>query len=385
MSLPNPADLIRQMAVDLRAHLARRNITEPRFIGIRTGGVWVAQALQAEMADQSPLGTLDVSFYRDDFSQNGLHPQVRPSELPFEVEGQHLVLVDDVLMSGRTIRAALNELFDYGRPASVTLVCLLDLDAGELPSARMWLGATLSLAAHERVKLTGPAPLALERQDLAPLPPFKSPLAMTPIDAKRPLQLNDQGQLRHFLSLDGLPRELLTEILDTADSVPRSRCPGREESPFAARQDRVQRVLRELDPYPHHLRAGSPAPVCRRDQPECVDVLDQQGRDLVRHPAQPRSHGRRHVRRAPLRLRLPHFIAEHVCPHVAVINGGDGRHAHPTQGMLDMLTIRRHKGSFENLSVAIVGDILHSRVARSDMLALKALGCPDIRVIGRKP
>ena len=132
MSLPNPADLIRQMAVDLRAHLARRAINEPRYIGIRTGGVWVAQALQEAMVDTSPMGTLDVSFYRDDFSQNGLHPQVRPSELPFEVEGQHLVLVDDVLMSGRTVRAALNELFDYGRPASVTLVCLLDLDAGEL-------------------------------------------------------------------------------------------------------------------------------------------------------------------------------------------------------------------------------------------------------------
>ncbi|WP_134552263.1 aspartate carbamoyltransferase catalytic subunit, partial [Pseudomonas aeruginosa] len=76
-----------------------------------------------------------------------------------------------------------------------------------------------------------------------------------------------------------------------------------------------------------------------------------------------------------------HFIAEHVSPNVAVINGGDGRHAHPTQGMLDMLTIRRHKGNFEQLSVAIVGDILHSRVARSNMLALKTLGCPDIRVI----
>lgn len=167
MSLPNPADLIRQMAIDLRAHLARRGITEPRYIGIRTGGVWVAQALQEAMADQSPLGTLDVSFYRDDFSQNGLHPQVRPSELPFEIEGQHLVLVDDVLMSGRTIRAALNELFDYGRPASVTLACLLDLDAGELPIRPNVLGATLQLAPTERVKLTGPAPLALERQDLA--------------------------------------------------------------------------------------------------------------------------------------------------------------------------------------------------------------------------
>ncbi|ATR81429.1 bifunctional pyr operon transcriptional regulator/uracil phosphoribosyltransferase PyrR [Pseudomonas sp. FFUP_PS_473] len=168
MSLPNPAELIRQMASDLQAHLARRNITEPRYIGIRTGGVWVAQALLEALGQQdAALGTLDVSFYRDDFSQNGLHPQVRPSELPFEIEGQHLVLVDDVLMSGRTIRAALNELFDYGRPASVTLVCLLDLDAGELPIRPNVVGATLSLAAHERVKLLGPAPLALERQDLA--------------------------------------------------------------------------------------------------------------------------------------------------------------------------------------------------------------------------
>ena len=124
MSLPNPADLIRQMAVDLRAHLARRAITEPRYIGIRTGGVWVAQALQEAMGDTSPMGTLDVSFYRDDFSQNGLHPQVRPSELPFEVEGQHLVLVDDVLMSGRTIRRrSTNCSITAARPASPWSAC----------------------------------------------------------------------------------------------------------------------------------------------------------------------------------------------------------------------------------------------------------------------
>jgi len=92
---------------------------------------------------------------------------VSPSALPFEVEGQHLVLIDDVLMSGRTVRAALNELFDYGRPASVTLVCLLDLDARELPIRADVLGASLSLAPSERVKLLGPAPLALELQDLA--------------------------------------------------------------------------------------------------------------------------------------------------------------------------------------------------------------------------
>ncbi|PHX43776.1 uracil phosphoribosyltransferase [Pseudomonas sp. NZIPFR-PS5] len=167
MSLPNPAELISQMAIDLDAHLNKRGIGDPRFIGIRTGGVWVAQALLEALNIESPLGTLDVSFYRDDFSQNGLHPQVRPSELPFEIEGQHLVLIDDVLMSGRTIRAALNELFDYGRPASVTLVSLLDLDAADLPIRPNVTGATLSLAPNERVKLSGPTPLTLELQDLS--------------------------------------------------------------------------------------------------------------------------------------------------------------------------------------------------------------------------
>ena len=103
MSLPNPAELISQMATDLKAHLEHRGISEPRYIGIRTGGVWVAQALLKELGSAEPLGTLDVSFYRDDFSQNGLHPQVRPSALPFEIEGQHLVLIDDVLMSGRLV------------------------------------------------------------------------------------------------------------------------------------------------------------------------------------------------------------------------------------------------------------------------------------------
>ena len=167
MSLPNPADLISQMATRLKAHLAQREITEPRYIGIRTGGIWVAQALLKELASDAPLGTLDVSFYRDDFSRTGLHPQVQPSELPFEIEDQHLVLIDDVLMSGRTIRAALNELFDYGRPASVTLVSLLDLDAAELPIRPDVVGATLPLKPTERVKLSGPAPLTLELQDLA--------------------------------------------------------------------------------------------------------------------------------------------------------------------------------------------------------------------------
>ena len=168
MTLPNPEQLLPEMAAALQSHLDRHGIDAPRFIGIRTGGVWVAQALLEARGLDEALGILDVSFYRDDFTQNGLHPQVRPSALPFEIDGQHLVLIDDVLMSGRTVRAALNELFDYGRPASVTLVCLLDLNARELPIRPDVVGATLSLPPEQRVKLLGPAPLGLEYQTLAP-------------------------------------------------------------------------------------------------------------------------------------------------------------------------------------------------------------------------
>jgi pyrimidine operon attenuation protein/uracil phosphoribosyltransferase len=167
MTLPDPIDLISSMAEQLSRHLSQKGINEPCIVGIRTGGIWIAQALIDTLKSSWLLGTLDVSFYRDDFTQNGLNPQVQPSALPFEVEGKHLVLVDDVLMTGRTIRAALNELFDYGRPASVTLVCLLDLEARELPIRPDIVGQTLFLEHDERIKLIGPAPLAFERKTLS--------------------------------------------------------------------------------------------------------------------------------------------------------------------------------------------------------------------------
>lgn len=168
MNLPEPGHLLPKMAADLSDYLTLRGIRRPRFVGIRSGGVWIAEALLHSLSLEPPLGVLDVSFYRDDFSQKGLNPQVQPSQLPFAVADQHLVLIDDVLMTGRTIRAALNELFDYGRPASVTLVCLIDLNARELPIRPDIVGATLALGPQQRVKLRGPR-LALELQS-RPLP-----------------------------------------------------------------------------------------------------------------------------------------------------------------------------------------------------------------------
>lgn len=151
------------MATELRALFAARGITQPLLVGIHTGGVWVAERLHQRLGISEPLGHLDISFYRDDFTRIGLHPQVRPSQLPVPVDDRHICLVDDVLQSGRTIRAALNVLFDYGRPASVLLAILARRDGRELPIEPDVAGLQVRLAPGEEVKLTGPEPLALVR------------------------------------------------------------------------------------------------------------------------------------------------------------------------------------------------------------------------------
>jgi pyrimidine operon attenuation protein/uracil phosphoribosyltransferase len=122
-------------------------------VGVHSGGVRVAQALHERLGLAQPLGTLDISFYRDDFTRIGLHPRVRRSELPVSVEDRTVLLVDDVLYSGRTIRAALNVLFDYGRPARVMLAVLVERTGHELPIRADFAGARLDLAAGQQVRL----------------------------------------------------------------------------------------------------------------------------------------------------------------------------------------------------------------------------------------
>ena len=105
---------------------------------------------------------LDISFYRDDFTRIGMNPQVKPSQLPFTLDDRNIILVDDVLHTGRTIRAAMNELFDYGRPASILLATLVERSGRELPIEANVVGLTMELGCGEQVKLSGPEPLALE-------------------------------------------------------------------------------------------------------------------------------------------------------------------------------------------------------------------------------
>jgi len=153
--------LLRHMAQQLRERLQERHITDPVMIGIHTGGAWIAQRLHDLLGIREPLGTLDISFYRDDFTRIGMNPQVRPSSIPFAVDDRHIVLVDDVLQTGRTVRAALNEIFDYGRPAAVLLATLVERHGRELPIHPDLVGLRPDLASREHITLTGPVPLTL--------------------------------------------------------------------------------------------------------------------------------------------------------------------------------------------------------------------------------
>jgi pyrimidine operon attenuation protein/uracil phosphoribosyltransferase len=162
--LATPDELLVKLADQLQTLLDKKAIANPLMVGIHTGGVWVAKKLHQQLHIAEPLASLDISFYRDDFSRIGMNPKVRPSKLPPNVEDRDIILVDDVLHTGRTIRAAMNELFDYGRPASITLICLIDRGGRELPLQADIIGARIELKEDEHIKLTGPEPLLFELQ-----------------------------------------------------------------------------------------------------------------------------------------------------------------------------------------------------------------------------
>ena len=194
-------------------------------------------------------------------------------------------------------------------------------------------------------------------------------------------QLDRKGQLHHLLTLEGLPAEILRQILDTAKSfvgikvkkVPLLR--GRSVfnvffEPSTRTRTTFEIAAKRLSADVINLNISTSSQSKGESLLDTVDNLSAMHADMfvVRHNESG----------------APHFIARHVAPDIHVINAGDGRHSHPTQGLLDMYTIRHYKGEFSRLRVAIVGDVLHSRVARSQIHALTTLGCPEIRVIGPK-
>jgi aspartate carbamoyltransferase catalytic subunit len=195
-------------------------------------------------------------------------------------------------------------------------------------------------------------------------------------------QLNGDGTLQHLLTIEGLPREVLVQILDTAASF--MGVSGREVKkvpllrgksifnlffePSTRTRTTFEIAAKRLSADVINLNISASSSTKGETLLDTVDNLSAMNADMfvVRHSSSGAAH----------------LIASHVAPHVHVINAGDGRHAHPTQGLLDIYTIRHYKKDFAGLSVAIVGDVLHSRVARSLIHALTTLGAPDVRVIG---
>ena len=149
MPLPDAETLCADLVRQLRPHVT----PETGMVGIHTGGAWLAERLHQELGFVVPLGILDISFYRDDYRKSGLHKSVRASKIPFDVNGRHLLLVDDVLYTGRTVRAAMNELFDYGRPETIRLAALVDRGERQLPICAQYVGTSLTVPKGSMLRL----------------------------------------------------------------------------------------------------------------------------------------------------------------------------------------------------------------------------------------
>ncbi len=150
MTLPDAESTLAALADRMRGAVAY----DAKFVGIYSGGAWIAERLAKMIPGEHAVGYIDVSFYRDDFSRTGLKPAVKCTDLPFEVEGATIVLVDDVLYTGRSVRAAINELFDFGRPACIELAVLVDRGGRELPFEPTYTGARLAVARDLTVALS---------------------------------------------------------------------------------------------------------------------------------------------------------------------------------------------------------------------------------------
>jgi aspartate carbamoyltransferase catalytic subunit len=297
------------------------------------------------------------------------------TRLPFEVEGRHSrAHRRRAVHRGAPRGRGINELFDFGRPAGVTLAVLVDRGGRELP-----IQPPIRPRAS-RCRRSGAC-----RWRAMPPAASASTSRKTRNDADAPQpQLNKHGELVHLLSIEGLPRAVIHQILDTAGTflsvnerevkkVPLLRGKSvfnlffenstRTRTTFEIAAKRLSADVINLD-------------IARSSTAKGESLLDTIANLSAMHADMfVVRHGESGA---------PYLIAQHCAPHVHVVNAGDGRHAHPTQGLLDMYTIRHYKEDFTKLTVAIVGDIVHSRVARSDIHALTTLGVPEVRAVGPK-
>ncbi len=164
IQLPDPEQLLANLAQQLAPVIT----SNTALVGIHSGGVWIMERLLPLLSTQHVIehGSLDIAFYRDDFAHRGLRVENKPSKIAFDVKDKHIILIDDIFYTGRTTRGAMNELFDYGRPASISLAVLINRSGRELPIAPQFIGAAIPLEPHQKLQLSrdeqGSFSLALE-------------------------------------------------------------------------------------------------------------------------------------------------------------------------------------------------------------------------------
>ena len=168
MTLPSPEKLLADITANIQAQLKPNTA----LVGIHSGGVWLMQRIIKSLNFGTlPFGTLDAAMYRDDYAQRGLKNEPKPSNIPFDVTDKHIILIDDIFYTGRTTRAAMNELFDYGRPASITLAVLINRGGAQLPISPNITGAEILLKPNQNLQLTqdtkGKLQLAIESNKVA--------------------------------------------------------------------------------------------------------------------------------------------------------------------------------------------------------------------------
>ena len=380
------------------------------LVGIQRRGVplahRVADAIREHEGVEVPVGALDITFYRDDLSLVAQQPIVKGTEIPFDLNGSTVVLVDDVLYTGRTIRAAMDALIDFGRPQAIRLAVLVDRGHRELPIRADHVGKNVPTSREEMVQVLleetdgedggRDRPLArrrargrdprmtaeVDRPEAAPSgsPSSASPAAAAPgaaivpaVDAP-PATQPVAWRHRHLLDVDALTRPELELVMGTADAMrevlarPIPKVPALRGASVtilfyeASTRTRVsfEVAAKNLSADVVNIAAASSSVSKGESLVDTVRTIEALGADMLvmRHA----------VSGAP-------YLAAEVFGG-AVLNGGDGWHAHPTQALLDLYTLRSRLpgGSLEGRKVVILGDVLHSRVARSNIWSLTAIG-----------
>ena len=348
----------RSRASRTRSQSAIRSLEALALIGIHRRGAFLAQRLKdilEELLDlEIPLGDLDIGFYRDDVSSRPDAPVVHASHVDFDVTARTVVVVDDVLYTGRTVRAAIEALFDYGRPDRVQLAVLADRGHRELPIRPDYVGKNLPTSSSEHVYR---APARAGRSGRG---------------GDRRTRRGGGLGMNHLLSIEELDRPAIERIVEQATRF--SEVSDREIKKVPALRGRM--VLNLF--YEASTRTRSSFELAAKRL--SADVVNfaasgssvEKGESLKDTVLTLSAH-----KPDAIVLRTPWAGASELVSKwcsAAIVNAGDGKHEHPTQALLDVYTLRRHLGGIDGASIWIVGDVAHSRVARSNIIAFQRMG-----------